>query len=61
MEEWDKEQGKSFFPIFFHKRNTNDAHMDNFSKKNEDRIPKCIRIGQTLPSLCDDLKKIFNT
>ena len=28
-----KSRENLFFPIFFHKRNTNDAHMDNFSKK----------------------------
>ena len=51
-EKWKKIFFYTFFILL--KRNTNDAHIQNFiqiPQKKKDRSPKCIQIGQRYPPL----------
>ena len=50
MEEWDKEQGKSFFSNFFFIKETQMMPIWIISQKNEDRVPNVIELVElTLP------------
>jgi len=51
MEEWDKEQGKSFFfQFFFFIKETQMMPIWIISQKNEDRVPNVIELVElTLP------------